>query len=107
MELTLQRIQLRRPEAFHLREPLIELGEARRIDAVDAALRVDANRDQLRLAQHSQMLRDGGRAEIEVLHNLPGGELSLRQNLHDLAASRVGKGSEGEHEAAIIAQVLK
>src|SRR5579863_2581107 len=93
-----ERVQLGRPEAFDPCEPLIELGETGRVDAIDAPLRVDAHRDQLGLAKHFQMLRDGRGAEVEVLDDLAGGEFALRQDLEDLAAGGVGEGGEGEHE---------
>lgn len=102
----LQGIQLGRPEAFDAREPLIQFGKAGRVDAVDAALRVDAHRHQLGLAQHFQMLRDGRRAEVEMLGDLPSGEFPSAEDLDDLAAGGVGKCGEGE-QAVIIAQMLK
>jgi hypothetical protein len=86
---------------------LIEIGEPGRVDAIDAALRVDAHGNQFGVAQYFQVLRNGRWGEGEVLNDLAGGELALSQKLDDLAAGGVGKGGEGEHEFVIIAHALK
>jgi hypothetical protein len=89
-----------------LREPLIEFGETGGVDSINTPLSVGANRDELGLPQHFEMLRDGGSAYVEVRGNLAGGQFAASEHFDDLAACGIGQRGEGQH-AAIIAPLLK
>lgn len=102
----LQAVELGLPELLDAPDPLLEFSESRAVDAVDAALRVGADRHQAGFPQNFEMLRDGRRADLKTQRDFPGGQVALSQQLDDLAARRVGESGEGEHRC-IIARPLK
>jgi len=96
-QLALQRIQPAVPEMSDSVQPLIELGEARRIQLVNAVLRLDSRTHEPRLPEHLQMLRDRRRADLEPARDFTGAQLTGREQLDDAPAGRVGERAEDQH----------
>ncbi|HEX9642213.1 MAG TPA: hypothetical protein VGB13_12990 [Candidatus Krumholzibacteria bacterium] len=81
-------------------QPLVEGGKARAIEAVDAALCLDAYAHQLGCTQ-DQMLRDRGRGEIERRDDLAGRAFAGCQKLDDASARGIGECAKGIHGSSI------
>ncbi len=75
IEVAFEGIDVRRPEAAKGFQPCIDLLERLRFQAVEAALRIDRGLDEAGLAQHAQMLGDGGLGDAEAALNLAHGLL--------------------------------
>jgi hypothetical protein len=85
----LERVELLRPEpakAFHPRSQLLDPS---RVELVDPPLRIAPDRDKIGVAQHFQMLRDGGGTHLETAGNVAGPERTFGKDFHDLAACRI------------------
>ena len=85
------------PEAAGLLQPGPEFIEPGGVERLDARLALGAGGDEARLAQHVQVLRNGGRAQVEFVHEIARGPLALGEELDDAAAGRVGDGGEALH----------
>src|SRR5262245_12641496 len=79
------------PELLHVGS---ELREARGVDLVDAARADGARADELRLAQHPEVLRHRGASDPELAGELADGTGPLDDLLEDRAPGRVGEGGE-------------
>src|SRR3954468_24705371 len=66
-------------------EPRIELGQRRRVEVVEPALRVTANLDQPVIAEHAQVLRNARLTQPRPLDNLPNRARPLTKKVEDLA----------------------
>src|SRR3954467_15900567 len=60
VEMTLERVEMNRPETAERSKPRVDLHERLRFDAIDAPLRVDARLDEAGVTKHAQMLRNRG-----------------------------------------------
>lgn len=60
VQMALEGIDVRGPEPPELRQPRIEFLEGFRFEAVETALRVDGGFNETGVAQHAQVLGDGG-----------------------------------------------
>src|SRR5690606_7145586 len=89
------------PKQTVLREPVLQPGETTPIERPDARLAFGAHGDEPGLAQHLQVLRHGGRTEVELLDQLSGGPLALGEQFDDAAPGRVGEGKEALHAGHI------
>jgi hypothetical protein len=83
-------IKVRRPEPAVGGEPLVELGERLRPDAVQAALRIRAGLDQPGILEDAEVLRHRWLAEAELLDELPDGPLAVAEQLEDRQPARLG-----------------
>ena len=76
VEVTFEGIDVRRPEVAERSQPGIDLLERLGIQAVETALRIDRGLDEAGLAQHAQVLGDGGlrhaEAALDLAHGLLG-----------------------------------
>ena len=85
------------PKTALRRDPRVQAVQPARIQAVEAALRLDPVTHQPGLPQHLQMLGNRRPAAAEVRRHLPGGQLILGQQLHDASPGRIGQGRENLH----------
>src|SRR5690606_19985584 len=92
-----EQVEFPRPEAADAREPLVHLVKALAIERIDPPLRLRPHAHELRVLQHLEMLRDGGRAHVEPGRDLPGRKLAGRQHLNDALARGVRKGCQNLH----------
>ena len=95
--LALERLEPLLPERAQPLQPALELGEPVGVELVDPLLRRDARADELRAAQHLEVLRHGGGADGEPAGDLAGGERSAGEHLDDAPAGGIGEGGEAEH----------
>src|SRR3546814_6138594 len=66
------------------RQPLVDLGQRLRPQAVHPPLGAGTHVDQPRVAQHPQVLRHGGLAELQLGHEISDGALAAAQQVEDL-----------------------
>src|SRR5262249_42365892 len=95
------------PRLADVAEPGMQLAEAVGIELVDAPLRLRPHAHQLRVAQHLEVLRDGGGGDREASRGLACRELTLGQHLDDSAAGRVGEGGQGVHSRNLRYSLIK
>ena len=90
-----QGFEIRLPEAAKAREPLVDLRDRRRIDLVDPARSVGVDRREAMVAQHFQMLGDGGLRDPELLphdrDDLSRGVAILGEDLENAPADRIAE----------------
>ena len=103
VEMAFERVKPSAPELAVGSQPGIELGERLGPEPVPAPLAIRAHAHEPGLAQHPEVLRHTGLAELEPLHELAHGPLPLAQELQDLAPSRLGENGKGStHERGIL-----
>jgi hypothetical protein len=85
---------VRRPELTVGGEPLVELGERLRSDAVQAALRIRAGLNEPRVLEDAEVLRHCWLAEAELVDELPDGPLAISQQIEDRQPTRLGQNLE-------------
>ncbi len=73
------------------RQPDIDLAQRLGPDPIDAALGVDTGLDQPRLAQHLEVLGDGGLAERQSLDQVADRPLAFCQHVEDAPPTRLGQ----------------
>jgi hypothetical protein len=83
-------IQMSRPEPAVGGEPLVELGERLRSDAVQAPLRIRAGLDEPGVLENAEVLRHGWLAEAELLDELSDGPLAVAEQIENRQPARLG-----------------
>jgi hypothetical protein len=83
-------IQVSRPELAVGGEPLVELGERLRSDAVQAALRIRAGLNEPGVLEDAEVLRHRWLAEAELLDELPDRPLAVAEQVEDSQSARLG-----------------
>ena len=86
IEMTLERVDVRRPVAAERREPRIDLHERLGPDPVKTSLCIHARLHEAGLAQHAQVFGDRGLRQLQLLLDIAHGLLRRR---------RAGSGSRG------------
>src|SRR5687768_3109367 len=89
------------PELAIVAEPLRCTRERLRFEAARAKLRVAAARDEACALEHLEVLRDGGLAHVERLHEVRHRRFALSETRQDRAPRGVGKRSERQVERVI------
>jgi hypothetical protein len=84
-------VEVSRPQLAVGGEPLVELSEWLRPDAVQAALRIGARLDEPRLLEDAEMLRDGGLAEADAVDELADGPFTVAEQIEDLKPARLSQ----------------
>jgi hypothetical protein len=90
VEVIFEAIQVSRPELAVGGEPLVELGERLRSDAVQAALRIRAGRDEPGVLEDAEVLRHRWLAQTQLLDELPDGPLAVAEQVEDRQPARLG-----------------
>lgn len=67
------------------------------VQRIKSLLAILAHIDQSRLAQNSEMMRDGGLRDVRLLNDLVDRERSAAAQTHDLLAGLVGDGFGEQH----------
>jgi len=88
--MTLERIDVRRPEAPELSEPGINLHEGLRSDPVQTPLRIDSRLDESCLPQDPQVLGNRRLGQSKLLLDITHGVLGGCEQPQDRAAARLG-----------------
>lgn len=88
-----------RPESAVTVEPLVDQGEWRRVEAVDAPLGFAAVRYEARVAQDAQVARDGRLTDGERSAKFASAAFSLAKHLDDLTPRRIRECLERVHNA--------
>jgi hypothetical protein len=83
-------IQMSRPELAVGGEPLVELGERLRSDAVQAALPIRASLNEPGVLEDAEVLRHCWLADAELLDELPDGALAVAEQVEDRQPARLG-----------------
>ena len=73
-------VQPIRPEAAIAFEPLVDLGERRWVEAIDAALSITAEVHEAGFSQDAQVAGDSRLADGERRHEFAGAALTLAQH---------------------------
>lgn len=94
--MTLERIQVVIPQSTKRREPSVELLQRLCPDAINAPLRVDSGFDKPGVAQHAQVLRDGGLRESKTSLQIADGKLISNEEGENCSPGGFGKHVEGE-----------
>jgi hypothetical protein len=97
-------IEVRRPELAVRREPLVELCERFRPDAIQAALCIGARLDEARVLEDAEVLRHGRLAEAHALDELADGSFSVAKQIEDRDPARFSQNvqrSELAHRCSI------
>jgi hypothetical protein len=90
----LQAIQARCPEPAVGPQPVIELRQWLGPDAVEPTLSVRTRLDQSRLPEHPKMLRHGRLAQMELIHELSYGSLTIAEKVEDCLPAGLGENLE-------------
>jgi hypothetical protein len=90
VEVIFEAIQVSRPELAVGGEPLVELGERLRSDAVQAALRIRAGLDEPGVLEDAEVLRHRWLAQTQLLDQLPDGPLAVAEQVEDRQPARLG-----------------
>ena len=93
--MTTERVEPGVPKGSIGREPGIELDERARFDLVHAPLGLDADADQPRITQDTQMLGRPRLREPECLHELPDRPWPLEQQFERGPPVGIGQGRPG------------
>ena len=101
IEVTLERVEVAVPEPAVRLEPGIESEERLRLELIDALLRVAAARDEPRIAQHLEMLRDRGLLQRQRANQIVHALRFARQATEDAPPRGFGEGGESVHPAVI------
>jgi len=89
-EVVFEAIQVSRPEVAVQGEPLVELGERLRSDAVQAALRIRAGLNEPGVLEYAEVLRHRWLAEAELLDEVSDGPLAVAEEVEDRQPARLG-----------------
>src|SRR5262249_22466656 len=95
IEMALERVDMRGPEAAEPSEPFVNFHEGLRSNAVEASLRIDARLDESGLPKHAQMFGDRGLRHSKPLLDLLHGPLRGREQAQDGPTVRLGDDGEG------------
>jgi hypothetical protein len=90
----LEAIEVSCPKLAIFGEPVVELCERLRPDAVEAALRVGAHIDESRLFEDAEMFGHGGLADAEPVDELADRSLSLAEQIEDRQPARFSEDLE-------------
>jgi len=104
VEVVLKRIDVPGPEAAEGSQPGIDLLEGLGTEAVEAALRVDGGFDEAGLAEHAQVLGDGGLGHAKPALDFADGLMGGEQEAEDGAAVGFGDDLEGGFHTPYIPQ---
>lgn len=105
VQMTLECIDVRGPKAAELRQPGIELLERFRFKAVETALSVNGGFNETSVAQHAQMLGDGGLGHAKPALDFSHGLLRGTEEAEDGAAVGLGNDFEGRLHSLYIPHV--
>ena len=94
LEVSLQALEIERPEGAVALDPPVGLGERRRGELVAAQPSLAALADQARLAKDAEVLGDGGTAGAEVRGELADRAAPGAEAIQERAPGRVGDGAE-------------
>jgi hypothetical protein len=78
-----QEIEMLGPERAITRQPLVEISKRLRPDAIEPTLSVDPRRDEPRVLENAEVLRNGGLAEAEIADELANWPLTVAQQLEN------------------------
>src|SRR4051794_5876772 len=92
-------LQPLQPGGHDLGEEALQVREPIRPDAVEPPLRLAALLDEAGVAEHLEVLRDRGLADLEARRDLACAQLAAGQKPEDLAALGLGDRVEDLHEA--------
>jgi hypothetical protein len=92
--MVLEAIEVCRPELAVRREPVVELFERIRPDAIQAALRVRAHLHEPRIFEDAEMLGDGRLADAEPVDELADRLFAVAEQVEDRQTARLGKDLE-------------
>jgi hypothetical protein len=105
LEVGLEVVELRRPEAAVAIEEAVELGDAVALEGVDAALAVGGDVDEASVEQHLEVPRHRRlRQRGQGIDEIAGGPRTGQQQVEQRAAARVGDGGKGVHAGFITNQ---
>src|SRR5262245_34895960 len=90
-QIVFEAVEALAPELAIFLEPVFDGFDALRLDPRRAGLGCPAPRDEARLLQHFQVLRDGRQADVEGFGQLVHTGLSKRKAREDRATRRVGQ----------------
>ena len=95
LQLALEPIEPVLPQTSIGGDPYVDLAERFRPEPIQAPLSIDADVDEARVAQHAEVLRDGGLADRQPLDKLAHRPLTVAQQVEDAATVRFGEELEG------------
>src|SRR5919197_1538082 len=100
VQMALEAIEGLAPEGAIRGQPVVNLAQRLRPQAVDTALRIDAHLDQARISQHAEVLGDRWLAQGQPVDELADGPLAWAQEVEDSAPVSLGEHLErGRHTA--------
>jgi hypothetical protein len=94
IQVIFEAIEVRRPELAVGLEPVVELCERFRPDAIQTALRVCAHVDEPRLFEDAEMLGHGRLADAEAVDELADRPFAVAQQIEDRQPARLGEDLE-------------
>src|SRR4051812_43476151 len=97
LQMSFEGIQSLAPVLAVRGEPLVHLRQRSRAKAVQAPASVGAHRDETCLPEDSQVLRDAGLRDPQLVDELADGSLTFAQEVQDLAARGLRYGGERGH----------
>src|SRR4051794_15140876 len=95
---------MRRPELAVGRQPVVELCERLRPDAIQAALCIRARLDEPGVLEHAEMLRHGRLADAEAVDELTDRPFAVAEQIDDRQAARLRQNlerSESRHQPIV------
>src|ERR1700754_1121199 len=98
LQVIVEPVEILVPEPAGILQPAVGLREGGRCDAARPPLRLPAARDQSRMLQHLQVLRDRGHAHGKRLRQFGNGSFAERQSRQNRPPRRIGKRGEGGGE---------
>jgi hypothetical protein len=101
LQFALEGVEAAGPEGAGFLQPGVDFLQAPGIEGLDARLALGPGGNEAGVAQDLQVLRDRRGAHVELVDNLPGGAVALREQFDDAAAGGVGEGFEAEHAPKI------
>jgi hypothetical protein len=87
-------IEVRRPELPVGGEPVVELCERLRPDAIQAALRVRARLDEAGVLEHAQMFGHGRLADAEAVDKIADRPFAVAEEIEDRESPRLSQNLE-------------
>ena len=105
VQVVLEAIEVRCPKGAVCREPVVELDERLRPDAVQAALRVSTHIDEPGVPEHTEMLGHRRLADAEVVDELADRPLAVAKQIENRQPARLGenlKCCEGGHGSSML-----
>ena len=95
---------MRRPELAVRRQPVVELCERLRPDAIQAALGLHARLDEPGVLEHTEMFGHGRLADAEAIDELTDGPFTVAEQIEDRQPARFRQNlerSERRHEPIV------